>query len=135
MVQKHCRVLWTKTHFRWTVSKWETVQWSEESKSDIVVGNHRCCVLQTKEEGDLPACYQHSVLKPASLMVWRCISTYGKGSMHVLEGTMNTERYIKALEKHLLPSRRCLFQLKTLYISAGQCKTTYSSHYNSMASM
>ncbi len=57
-----------------------------------------------------PACYQHSVQKPASLMVWGCISAYGMGSLHVLEGTMNAERYIKVLEQHVLPSRRHLFQ-------------------------
>ncbi len=55
-------------------------------------------------------CYQCSVQKPASLMVWGCISAYGMGSLHVLEGTMNAERYIKVLEQHMLPSRRRLFQ-------------------------
>ncbi len=39
-----------------------------------------------------------------------CISAYGMGSLHVLEGTMNAERYIKVLEQHMLPSRRRLFQ-------------------------
>ncbi len=43
---------------------------------------------RAKEEGDLPACYQRSVQKPASLMVWGCISAYGMGSFHVLEGTI-----------------------------------------------
>ncbi len=43
-------------------------------------------------------------------MVWGCISTYGMGSLHVLEGIMNAERYIKVLEQHMLPSRRCVFQ-------------------------
>ncbi len=43
--------------------------------------------------------------KPASLMVWGCISAYGMGSLHVLEGTLNAERYIKVLEQHMLPSR------------------------------
>ncbi len=52
-----------------------------------------------------PACYQRSVQKPASLMVWRCIRAYIMGSLHVLEGTMNAERYIKVLEQHMLPSR------------------------------
>ncbi len=32
------------------------------------------------------------------------------GSLHVLEGTMNAERYRKVLEQHLLPSRRSVFQ-------------------------
>ncbi len=43
-------------------------------------------------------------------MVWGCISAYGMGSLHVFEGTMNAERYIKVLEQHMLPSRRHLFQ-------------------------
>jgi len=32
------------------------------------------------------------------------------GSLHVLEGTINAERYIKVLEQHMLPSRRRLFE-------------------------
>ncbi len=58
-------------------------------------------VLRAKEEGGLPTCYQHSVQKPAYLMVWGCISGYGIGSLHVLKGAMNAERYIKVLEQHI----------------------------------
>ncbi len=110
MVQKRRHVLLAKTHLKWTVSKWKTVLRSDESKFDILVGNHGRRVLRAKEEGDLPACHQRSVQKPASLMVWRCISAYSMGSLHVLEGTMNAERYIKVLEQHMLPSRQRLFQ-------------------------
>ncbi len=70
MVQKRCRVLWVKAYLKWSVSKWKTVLWSDEPKYDILVGNHGRRVLWAKEEGDLPACYQYSVKKPASLMVW-----------------------------------------------------------------
>ncbi len=89
MVQKRRCVLWAKEHLKWTLLKWKSVLWSDESKFDILVGNHGRRVLRAKEEGDLPACYQHSVQKPASLMVWGCICAYGMGSLHVLEGTMN----------------------------------------------
>ncbi len=84
--------------------------WSDESKFDILVGNHGRHVLRAKEEGDLPACHQRLVQKPASLMVRGCINAYGMGSLHVMEGTMNAERYIKVLEQHILPSRQRLFQ-------------------------
>ncbi len=105
MVQKRHCVLWAKAHLKWIVSKWKSVLWSDESKFDIgnLVGNHGRRVLRAKEEGDLPACYQRSVQKPASLMVWGCISAYGMGCFHVLVGTMNAEKYIKVLEKHMLP--------------------------------
>ncbi len=49
--------LWDKAHLKWTVSKWKNILWSDESKFDILVGNHGCLVLRAKEEGDLPACY------------------------------------------------------------------------------
>ncbi len=70
IVQKRHCVLWAKAHLKWTVSKWKSVLWSDVSKFDILVGNHWCHVLRAKEEGDLPACYQRSVQKPTSLMVW-----------------------------------------------------------------
>ncbi len=75
-----------------------------------------------KEEGDLPACYQRSVQKPASQMVWGCISAYSMGSLHVLEGTMNDERYIKVLEQHMLPSRRRIFQGRPCVIQQDNAK-------------
>ncbi len=74
MVQKCCRVPWAKANLKWTDSKWKKILCSEESKFDILVGNHGCRVIQAKEEGDLPACHQCSVQKPVSLMVWGCIS-------------------------------------------------------------
>ncbi len=33
-----------------------------------------------------------------------------QNGQHVLEGTMNAERYIKILEQHMLPSRQRVFQ-------------------------
>ncbi len=72
MVQKRRRVLWAKAHLKWTVSKWKSVLWSDESKFDILVGNHGRHGNHgfLKEEGDLPVCHQRSVQKTASLMVW-----------------------------------------------------------------
>ncbi len=73
MFQIRRRVLWAKAQLKWTVSKLKSVLYSDESKFEILVGNHGCRVLRAKEEGDLPACYQRSVQKPASLMVWGCM--------------------------------------------------------------
>ncbi len=49
MVQKHRRVLWAKAHFKMDCFKVKSVQWSDESKFDILVGNHGCRVLRAKE--------------------------------------------------------------------------------------
>ena len=114
--RNHCmgsgsrRLLWAKAHLKWTEAKWKTVVWSDKSKFEIVFGNHGRHVLRTKDERDHPACYQRSVQKPASLMVWGCISAYWMGSLHIWKGTINAERYIEVLEQHMLPSRRRLLQ-------------------------
>ncbi len=125
MVQKRCHVLWAKSPLQWTVSKWKSVLWSDESKFDVLVGNHGFCVLRAKEEGDLPACHPRSVQKPVSLMVWGSISAYGMVSLLVLEGTMNAERYIQGFRATYAPLQITSISWKALCISAGQCKTTY----------
>ncbi len=76
MLQKRHCVLWAKAHLKLTVSKWESVLWSDESKFDILVGNHGCRVLQATDEGDLPMCHQQSVKKASisdGMGVHKCI--------------------------------------------------------------
>ncbi len=67
-------------------------------------------VIRTKEDKDNSSCYQLSAQKPASLMVWGCMSACGMGSLRIWKGTINAEKYIQVLEQHMLPSRRRLFQ-------------------------
>ncbi len=101
IVQKQHHVLWAKAHLKWTVSKWRSVLWSDESKCDILVGHHGCRALRAKEEGDLSAFSSKASISDGM----GCISVYGMGSLHVLERVMTAERYIKVLEQHMLPSR------------------------------
>ncbi len=110
MIQKRRCFLWAKAHLKWTVAKWKTVLWSDESKFEVLFGKLGRHVIRTKEDKDNPSCYQRSVQKPASLMVWGCMSACGMGSLHIWKGTINAERYIQILEQHMLPSRRRLFQ-------------------------
>ncbi len=110
MIQKCRRFLWAKAHLKWTVAKWKTVLWSDESKFEVLFGKLGRHVIRTKEDKDNPSCYQRSVQKPASLMVWGCMSACGMGSLHIWKGTINAERYIQVIEQHMLPSRRRLFQ-------------------------
>ncbi len=101
--------IFSKAHLKWNVWKWKSVLWSNECKFDILVGDHRRRVFRAEEEGDLPACYQCSVQKPAYLMIWGCIRAYVWAAC-ILEGTLNAGRYIKILEHHMLPSRWHVFQ-------------------------
>ncbi|KAK3510525.1 hypothetical protein QTP70_009123 [Hemibagrus guttatus] len=86
MIQKRRRFLWAKAHLKWTVAKWKTVLWSDESKFEVLFGKLGRHVNRTKEDKDNPSCYQRSVQKPASLMsqtvvvggLWNCQSTVRK---------------------------------------------------------
>ncbi|KAI5622210.1 hypothetical protein C0J50_18272, partial [Silurus asotus] len=97
MIQKCRRCLWTKAHLKWTLAKWKTVLWSDKSKFEVLFGKLGNHVIQTKENKGNPSCCQRSVQRPASLMVWGCMSACGMGSLHIWKGTINAER-------------RCLFQ-------------------------
>ncbi len=105
MIQKCRRFLWAKAHLKWTVAKWKTVLWSDESKFEVLFGKLGRHVIRTKEDKDNPSCYQRS-----ALMVWGCMSACDMGSLHIWKGTINAERYIQVLKQHMLPSRRRLFQ-------------------------
>ncbi|KAK3532187.1 hypothetical protein QTP86_009294 [Hemibagrus guttatus] len=64
----------------------------DESKFEVLFGKLGHHVIRTKEDKDNPSCYQHSVQKPASLMVWGCMSACGMGSLRIWKGTINAER-------------------------------------------
>ncbi|KAK3545483.1 hypothetical protein QTP70_007728 [Hemibagrus guttatus] len=91
MIQKRRRFLWATAHLKWTVAKWKTVLWSDQSKFEVLFGKLGRHVIRTKEDKDNPSWYQRSVQKPASLMVWGCMSACGMGSLHIWKGTINAE--------------------------------------------
>ncbi|KAK3549367.1 hypothetical protein QTP70_035068 [Hemibagrus guttatus] len=64
----------------------------DESKFEVLFGKLGRHVIWTKEDKNNPRCYQRSVQKPASLMVWGCMSACGMGSLHIWKGTINVER-------------------------------------------
>ncbi|KAK3518572.1 hypothetical protein QTP70_004098 [Hemibagrus guttatus] len=61
MIQKRRRFLWAKAHLKWTVAKWKTVLWSDESKFEVLFGKLGRHVIRTKEDKDNP-----SMLSPLS---------------------------------------------------------------------
>ncbi|KAK3545641.1 hypothetical protein QTP70_008547 [Hemibagrus guttatus] len=106
MIQKRRHFLWAKAHLKWTVAKWKTVLWSDQSKFEVLFGKLGRHVIRTKEDKDNPSCYQRSVQKPASLMVWGCMSACGMGSLHIWKGTINAESVPTFLESASPLTRR-----------------------------
>ncbi|KAK3544179.1 hypothetical protein QTP86_006033 [Hemibagrus guttatus] len=67
------------------------IQKHRRIKIEVLFGKLGRHVIRTKEDKDNPSCYQCSVQKPASLMVWGCMSACGMGSLHIWKGTINAE--------------------------------------------
>ncbi len=90
---------------------------------------HSCWKSRTpcptrREEGDLPACNQQSVQKPTFGLCMSWKATYGQ-----LACPGRHNEFWKVYKGF----RATYAPLQTTCISAGQCKTTYCSFYNSMA--
>lgn len=49
-------------------------------------------------------CVSPRVKHPTKVMVWSCISASGCGRIHAVEGTMNSEQYVKVIKSKLLPT-------------------------------
>jgi biotin operon repressor len=109
-LQKRRRLIWARAHIGWSQTQWKRVLWSDESSFQIIYGNNRRKVLRTKDEKNNPVCYRRAVQKPASVMVWGCMSATGVGRLHFCKGTVNAVEYIRILETNMLPSRRELFR-------------------------
>ena len=88
--------------------QWKHVLWSDESTFQLVFGKNGRWILRAKDEKDHPDCYQWKVQKPASVMVWGCISAHDMGDLHICEGTIDAEAYVGILERYMLPSRQQL---------------------------
>ena len=117
----------SQAHFGWTEVKWKSVLWSDKSNFEILFGNHECCVFWAKAERNHPACHQHTVQKPAFMMVWSWITAHGMGDLHICEGTINSE-YVQVWEQHMLPSR-----WQRLYLVQKTMLNYILHFYNSMA--
>lgn len=107
--QQRRRLVWARAHRNWSQARWNNILWSDESTFTVVYGNNGRRILRTKYEKDIPECYRRSVQKPASVMVWGCISGQGMGALHICNGTVNAEAYVQILEQAMVPSKRRLF--------------------------
>ena len=108
------RLSWALEHQDWTVSKWRTVLFSDETKLNRVSSDGRVRVWCRKGEPfseKRVAGTEHQ--GGGSLMMWSCMSWYGLGHCTAPEGTIDAQAYIKVLEENMLPSVPLCFKNKT----------------------
>lgn len=92
--QKKNRLRWSKEHMSWTSHQWDAIQWSDEARFEVCVGDSRSRVIRKKHEAFHPDCLKRKVKFPASVMVWGSMSSKGIGKLHFIEGIVNTNKYL-----------------------------------------
>ena len=100
------RLEWARAHRNWTVSDWERVIFSDETKLLCVNPNGRAWCWRPAGDHSL----SDRVVKPSrkfgggALMMWGCMSARGVGNACRIFTIMNSSVYIEVLERHMRPS-------------------------------
>jgi transposase len=97
------RLNFAKRYKNWTVSDWNKVVWSDESKFQIFGSDGRqYCWKRPKDP------LQDAHVKPTvkfgggSIFVWGCFTSSGVGYLVRIEGGLDAELYCKILEEDLM---------------------------------
>jgi transposase len=99
-----------KKNQNWTVDDWKRVLFSDETKVNLKGSDGR--VWTWKRTGELlkPRHVKQTVKHDHSIMAWGCFCSAGLGDIHVIDGIMDHNKYIRILSNNMIPSTRRLFQ-------------------------
>jgi transposase len=107
------RLKWCSAHRGWSVKDWKRVIWSNESRIELWQGSRDRHVRRTKLERFHPDCVAPTMKHGGgSLMMWACFRWNKLGPIIVVDGTMDSQKYIDMLENQLYPfwkkTKRCI---------------------------
>jgi hypothetical protein len=99
----HLRMEWAKEWVEWTVQDWEWVWFSDESRFKLFGSDGRMWCRRRPGEEFLDRNVKQTVKHSGGrIMVWGCITPWGTGQLHCVEGNMDSKQYCKILEDSLL---------------------------------
>ena len=100
---RKARIAWCRgNRYKTLYAYWNRVVFSDECKIDIGTDN---CVFIWRRVGEdwMPCCLSQPPTPKFSLMVWGCIIFNGVGTITVVDGNVNAQKYIDILEEQLWP--------------------------------
>lgn len=98
------RLEWARKHADWSLHKWRTVIFSDESKFNLFGSDGIQYVRRKVGERLSGKCLKLTVKHPPGQMIWGCFSYHGIGELAFIKGTVNAEIYKQILKDHLFPS-------------------------------
>lgn len=98
------RIKFAQDHLNWTVQRWRTVLFSDESKFNLFGSDGMKWVRRPKDTRFDPK-YTRATVKHGggNIMVWGCFSGCGMGPLIKIEGKMDRFQYLRILQEHMLP--------------------------------
>lgn len=99
------RLKWARDHANWSVEDWSKVMFSDETCIEVQPYHTqyvRRSIGETPSKDHFSALHRH----PVKVMLWSCMSIHGTGRVHVVEGSMNKEQYLRVLEHSVIPQSR-----------------------------
>jgi len=108
-VQRRNRIQWARQYSSWTCEMWKKVLFSDESTFCLFGNQSHTYVRRFRGEEFKPECLNLTVKHPLKITVWGCMAASGVGRLHIVDGTVNTTKYITILHKCILPSARDSF--------------------------
>lgn len=119
------RLHFAQEHVGWSVSKWKSVLFSDESKFNMFGsdGNHRVW-RPVKKRLNERYCQKTVKHGGGHVMVWGCFSGKGLGPIHRIEGIMDRFMYRDIMENVMLPYAEWQMPLKWIYQQDNDPKHT-----------
>lgn len=93
---------WCRMRKNWT-TKWDYIIWSDESRFELFNNDSRNWVWRKTNERYKTDCLKPTVKNSIGVMVWGCFCNNKLGPLVLVEGTLNSDRYIELLKEYLLP--------------------------------
>lgn len=96
------RLGWCRMRRNWN-SEWNKIVWSDESRFELFNNDSQNWVWRKKDEKYNVDCLKPTVKHSIGIMVWGCFCDNKLGPLVLVEGTLNSDKYIELLKNHLLP--------------------------------
>ena len=116
IMDKRKRLKWCKERRHWSIDKWRSVIFTDESNFEVLNRKAKFWFWRKKNPST-----RFNLIRPrtqgggGSIGIWGCINASGAGMASIYDGRLNSERYQNILSDNLQPSLD-LFELRDDYI-------------------
>ncbi|CAB5394308.1 unnamed protein product [Rhizophagus irregularis] len=106
---RQARLEWARAHENWTVRKWKSVLFSDESTFTQFQQGHQGKVWREPGEELDPDCIAATVKHSPSKMFWGCFSWHGLGPIVPLKGSVTGQTHAKVINDYVVPTLQKYF--------------------------